>query len=248
MKMKRFVLALSVFCTTAALIHGQPPAAPVFTQTINYVKVAPGKGADYMKFVAATTMKVAQMRADAGEILSWTLLRSVYPAGQEARSDYMISTITEGGPRAAAEATTQRTALSSLVASEVWRPRIRLGAPAKGHYIFINYMKVHDAAKYAELERTYWGPMSEEMIKQGSLSGWIFATKTLPSGTDTTYTAYTADMFASWDAAFKTRPTQAVFEKVAPGKNFDATMTEIGKQRDLARRELWVVVERVTKK
>ena len=241
MKMKQLVLALAAFCTAAALVHGQAPAAPVYTQTINYVKVTPGKGAEYMKFVADTTMKVAQMRADAGEILSWTLLRSVYPAGQEARSDYMISTITEGGPRApvtmddamlkkagasmtAAEATTQRTALSSLVASEVWRPRIRLGAPAKGHYLFLNYMKVHDDTKYAEMERTYWGPMAGEMIKQGTMSGWIFATKTLPAGTDTVYTAYTADMFPSWDAAFANRQIQAVFEKVAPGKNFDQTM------------------------
>ena len=86
------------------------------------------------------------------------------------------------------------------------------------------------------------------MIKQGTMSGWIFATKTLPAGTDTVYTAYTADMFPSWDAAFANRQIQAVFEKMAPGKNFDQTMGEIGKLRDLARRELWVVVERVTKK
>lgn len=269
MRTKQLLLALIACGVMAVQMNAQPAApaaaAPVYTQTINYVKITTGKGGEWRQFTRDTSMKMAQIRADEGEIISWTLLRSVYPSGQEARADYMISTISEGGPRSnrgtmdemykkagiamtPSEANAKRSTLATLVASEMWRPRIRVGAPAKGHYLFLNWMKVHDADKYTALETTVWSPMAQEWVKQGAMSGWIYATKMLPSGTDTKYTAYTADMFPTMEAAFAQRAYKEVFEKVVPGKKFDDVSAEIAKTRDLARRELWEVVERVTKK
>jgi hypothetical protein len=108
-------------------------------------------------------------------------------------------------------------------------------------------MKVLDSPKYTEFERTVWRPLAEEWVKQGAMSGWIFATKMLPAGSDTVYTAYSADMFPSWQATFTSRPGRPIFEKVHPGKNYDEAMAEMSKMRSLAQRELWVVVERVEK-
>jgi hypothetical protein len=141
----------------------------------------------------------------------------------------------------------KRTSLSTLVASEMWRPQVRVAAPRKGHYLFINFMKVHDGAAYAEFERNIWRPLAEEWVKQGAMSGWIFSTKMLPGGTETPYTAYSADMFPTWNAAFAARSMQSIFDKVHPGKNYQENAEKIPKLRDLARRELWVVVERVEK-
>jgi len=179
----------------------------------------------------------------------------------------MISTIAEGAPRApigregfekalqkagvsmpVSDWYAKRDSLSSLVSTEMWRPRIRLGAPQKDHYLFLNYMKVHDAPEYIDFENNVWRPMAEEWVKEGSQSGWVFATKVLPSGTDTTYAAYSADIYPSWDAAFKQRSVRTTFDKIHSGKNFQQTMDRLPKLRDLARRELWVVVERVAKK
>lgn len=120
----------------------------------------------------------------------------------------MISTIAEGAPRApigregfekalqkaglsmpVSDWYAKRDSLSSLVSTEMWRSRIRLGAPQKDHYLFLNYMKVHDAPEYNDFENNVWRPMAEEWVKEGSQSGWVFATKVLPSGTDTTYAA-----------------------------------------------------------
>ena len=240
---------------------------PVYYQTLNCIKVMPGKGREFTQFVNDTSKKVAQTRADAGEILSWTFLRSVMPAGQEARCDYMISTLFEGAPPAprgpevfekalqkagvnmtASDWTAKANSLSSLVSTEMWRPRIRVGAPQKDHYLFLNYMKVHDAPEYNDFEGAVWRPMAEAWVKEGSQSGWVFATKLLPSGTETAYAAYSADIYPTWDAAFKQRSTQATFEKIHSGKNYQQTMDRGFKLRDLARRELSVVVERVAKK
>lgn len=265
--MKTSILRLALLPSLlAATLPAQQPAAPVYTQTLTYVKVSPGKASEYERLLNETMAPVYQQRANAGEILSWTLLRTVLPAGQEARADYVISVISEGAPpkplgRAefesalkksgvkvnAEEFFEKRRSISTLVAVEMWRPQIRVAAPQTGHYLYLNHMKVHDAAAYTDFERTIWRPMAEQWVKEGAMSGWIYATKLLPAGTDTPYSAYSSDMFPTWQAAFAARSAQAVFEKAHPGKNYQETMGNLGKLRSLARRELWVVVARVEK-
>lgn len=259
--------ALAAVFITAAQLSGQQPASPTYYQTLTYIKATPGKSRDYLQFLRDTTMKTAQVRADAGEIVSWTLLRPVYSAGQEARADYIISVITEGQPRPpqsqadleaafkkagvtlkADEFYTKRNNLSQLVATEMWRPRSRVAAPQKGHYLFLNFMKVHDNTAYVEFETSMWRPLAEEWVKQGAMSGWIFATKMLPSGTDTEYSAYSADMFSTWEAAFAARSIEPLFAKIHAGKSYQEFTASVPKLRSLARRELWTVVERVEKR
>ena len=270
MKASLLRLALPAFCLLAAQLPGlsaaQQPAGPVITQNITYLKIAPGKSDAWLKMTREEGMKVAQVRADAGEILSWTLLRSVYPGGAEARADYMISVLSEGPPRrpggdtgleaslkkaglklTASEYWSKREAIVSRVASELWRIRERVAAPQKGHYLYLNLMKVHDAAAYNDFEAKVWRPIAESWVKDGSMSGWIYATKILPSGSDTVYSSYSADMFPTWEAAFASRPLQPQFEKIHPGKSYAEASASMGKLRSLAKRELWVVVERVEK-
>lgn len=262
--------ALPAFCIFAAQLPGQQaaqqPAAPVYTQSLTYLKAAPGKGNDWLKMTREETMKTAQVRADAGEILSWTLLRSVYPAGEEARADYIISILTEGPPRApkgdggleadlkkaglkmtTSEYWAKRTGVVTRVASELWRIRERVAAPQKGHYIQLNFMKVNDVAGYNDFSSKVWRPMAESWVKEGAMSGWLYATKILPSGAETAYASYSADMFPTWEAAFASRSMRTAFEKVHPGKSYQEAVDAMPKLRSLAKRELWVVVERVEK-
>jgi hypothetical protein len=265
MKAPLLRFALLVVALMMTTLHGQQPAAAIYTQTLTYVKVTPGKGSDYEALLSQTSAKIAQIRANAGEIVSCTLLRAVIPAGKEARADYIISSIAEGAPLAPASPTEtearlkksgaslsykeyieKRDALSALVAVEMWQPHARVAGPKKGHYLFINYMKVKDAA-YPEFEQNIWRPLAEEWVKQGAMSGWVYAAKMLPGGTETPYSAYSADMFPTWQAAFAPRSMQSVFAKVHPGKDYQAAADSIPKLRDLARRELWVVVDRIEK-
>ena len=269
MKAHLLRFALPAFCLIAAQLSGQQPAPQnsetAFYQSSTYIKVAPGKSNEWLQLVRDTSMKVAQMRADAGEITVWTLLRSVMPAGQEARADYAIHEVSVGAPRepsslatalqkagvtmSSAEVNAKRNSLSTLVAIELWRPRVRLGAGQKGHYVYVNHMKVHDAAAFNDFELNIQRPMFEERIKRGEMSGWNYSTKVLPSGTDTAYTARTADIFPTWEAAFKTMSSgRELFAKVHPGKDASKVMGNMSKMRDHAKRELWVVVERVEKK
>lgn len=263
-----------VLCLVAVLSFGfqlqaqsqdQVPPRPAITQKMSYVKVVPGKGNDWMQLMTDVAMKDAQVRADAGEIVSWTILRSIYPAGQEARADYIISEISAGAPRAPAskmsdnlqkagvamtkaEYDEKRHAIATLVAAELWHPRIYNGSAQKGGYLTVNFMKVKDPQKYDLIESTIWSPLSQAWIKQGRLTGWIYAVKGYPAGADTPYGAYTADMFPNLEAVTSVQNFREDFANVHPGKKFEDIMSDTGAARDIGRRELWMVVERVTKK
>jgi hypothetical protein len=263
--MKNAKLLLALFGTVTVPLSAQEP---VYYQVTNAIRVVPGKSSEYAKFVADTSLKIARTRIDAGEITTWMLLRSVIPAGAEARADYMISTIYTGVPPAprtredtekslklsgvpmtAAEFYAKRDSLSSLVATEMWRPRVRAGNAQKGHYMYLNLMKVHDPAAFTQFETDIQRPIFEERIKRGEMSGWSYGTRFLPAGTDSAYSAYTADIFPTWAAAFKQMsPGQEIFAKVHPGKNAQEVMGKLNSLRDHARRELWVVVERLDAK
>jgi hypothetical protein len=130
----------------------------------------------------------------------------------------------------------------------LWRVRERVAAPEKGHYLFLNSMKVQDLEAYGKFESEVWRPLAEAWVKEGSMSGWIFATKLMPSGAETPYKAYSADMFPSWQAAFANRGVAAMFAKVHPGLKIEDTFKNLEELRTMARRELWFVEERVTKK
>ena len=267
--------ALPVICLLMVQLQGQPttpaaaPAAaagPRYYQTITYIKTLPGKNNEWLKLVRETTMKVAQMRADAGEIASWTLLRAVMPQGSENRADYMMSVVTEGIPPAPlggtanaeiykkagitmtyAESSAARQSTGTMVSSEMWLLHGRLGSLAKGYYVTLNLMKVKDSTAFRAHANSVATPLAAEKIKSGAMSGWHWATRVMPSGTDQAYGAYTVDMYPTWAAAFGGQSYSELFAKALPGKNMEETMAASNKARDLAKRELWVVVERVTK-
>ena len=267
MKVIKCLVALVVLVSAQLPpLQSQQPPAPNYHQVLHYIKVPQAGRVEFEQLMKDTSLKAAETRVKAGEIVSWTLLRSVMPSGTEARGDYLVSILYDGVPtepldRAGNEALMKkagvamtgaafyekRDRLSALVCSELWRPLSRVGAPEKGHYLFINQMKVSDADAYVAFERDVWRPMAEQRAKDGEMSGWIFATKLLPSGDATPYRFYTADMFPTWAAAFKNWSAEDLFKKVHPGKNIDEAFANLEKLRSLAMRELWVVTERVAK-
>ena len=263
--MKNKLLLLTLAAVSSLTSHAATAPAEVFTQQMTYIKTQVGKSDDWLQIVRDTSMKIAQKRADAGELISWTLLRSVYPAGEDARADYIISEISAGSPHSALrtldenlkqagigmtadELLKKRNATSALVAQELWQPQIYNGGAKKGNFLVINFMNVLDPAKHEALETTIWSPLTKEWIKQGELTGWIYATKIMPSGSESRYGAYTADMFTSMQTALASHDYDAAFAKVHPGKKVEEIFADGDKARVIAKRELWEVIERITKK
>lgn len=263
MPTKKIVLAASAILACMPLAAQQTPESHVVA---NCVKVTRGKTAEFAAFARATMMKMAQQRANAGEIASWSLLRTVYPAGEESRCDFTITTTYNGKPGAprgsedtakalmaagvvmsADEFYTKREALSRLVATEVWRTQLRTGKIEKGNYVALNMMKVRNMPAYAEFEAKVWLPMAEQWINDGVQTSWAFATRVYPAGSEREHNAYTVDVYPNWEAAFGGRAIRPMFEKVHAGKDIQKTLEPMSKVRDLARRDLLYVMERVTK-
>jgi hypothetical protein len=150
---------LFLVIVSATLLAGELRAQqqPLQHRAVICVKVLPGKAAEYRQFINNVVKPIWQAQADSGAIVSWSLLRTVMPAGTEARCDYKGIAVYESTPpvpmelagldqalkkaglkMTAAEFLAKRDTLVRLVSSEIWRVRIRVGQPQKGHYLFVN--------------------------------------------------------------------------------------------------------------
>jgi hypothetical protein len=96
-----------------------------------------------------------------------------------------------------------------------------------------------------ELEQSLWKPRAQAWIGQGSLRGWVVNRPVLPGGTDLKYQAVTLDIYPSWSEAMKPRPIQETFKKVHGDKDMKQSFERLSKVRDLGRRELLVVEEKI---
>lgn len=254
---------LSVIAFAFAAQNAIAQDDPLFYRT-NCIKLLPGKTTeDYRQYIA-TTKRLWQSAADDGEIASWGVLRAVIPAGEAARCDFVSVTTFPAAPPppltadavnarmkkigmngTAAQLYAKRDSITKLISGEMWRSTIRVGEVQKGDYMYVNYMKVRNMTDFLELEKTMWKPLAEHWVKNGAMRGWRQSVAFLPGGTEVPYRAMTADVFPSWEAVFKPLQTNDTFKTVHAGKNLDEFFGKLNKSRDLAKRELYVVEERV---
>jgi hypothetical protein len=255
-------IPISAVVVAVGLIAQTPPATYLSSSC---VKVLPGKNQEYRSFVADYALKANTHLVSTGRAASYTILRAVMPQGEEARCDYLLTTTYVGSPappfgsgeqekilQAAglkiswADYLSKRSQLTKLVATELWRTQERTGTMSKGDYMYLNRMRVHNRPEYMKFEREVWRPLAEAMIQSGTLKAWSFHTLVLPGGTDVPITAVSADVFGKWEALFQPTGTQDAWKKAHPNRDYNEAFQSLPKLRDLARRELYVVEERVT--
>jgi hypothetical protein len=228
------------------------------------LKLQPGKAAEFRQFSSEQTRKVMQAGADTGDFTAWYLVRSVFPTGAEARCDYFSVVTYKAAPLAplggqrldaavkksgismtAAEYFTTRSSLANLISSELWQTAIQVGTLEKGDFMYANAMKVHNMSEWMDMEQRIWKPMAESWIKEGGMRAWMVNRPVLPGGTDLKYQAVTLDVFPSWEHVFKNRPVNDTFKKIHVNKDLQTTFDKISKTRDLGRRDLLYVEDKV---
>jgi hypothetical protein len=243
-----------------AMAQDQQPAG---YHAVNCIKVKDGKMAEYREFMQ-DNRKLAQMTADSGRMMVGYRLRSIMPAGEAAACDFVLVSIFKGAPppppapesladallkahvsMSPAEYRAKQAAVGKLVSTEMWRTDIQTGDIQKGDYMFVNHMKVHDFPTWMEMERSIWKPMAEAWIKEGSQRAWLVNRAILPGGDDRKYQAITLDVYPSWEATFKPRPTEKMFKQIHPDKNMTQVFEKLGKSRSLAVRQLMVVEDKI---
>ena len=228
------------------------------------IKALPGKAVELEQFVSDVGSKLFQVSMQEKRMSRWTFSRAVTPTGEEAACSHRLALVYEGAPpeppnaleadlkKAGIKMTSQEyfaklMSFSKLVLHERFARFAGFGAPEKGTYFQINFMKPlpGKAADFAKFEREVWMPLAEQAAKSGhprrAWAGWF---RIYPSGSESDYDAITVDVFRDWASVWKPQGfSKDAVEKVFPGKTAQDLMAPTITLRNLVHRELYFVVE-----
>ncbi len=266
----RFVrLLVGAFVAVACFAHLAAQDTSPGYHTVACFKLKPDSAAAFRKYVSDEVHKVAQGRVDDGELTQWYLLRSVIPQGESTECDYMIIAFYPKMPHlltaenlAAAikqagitltpdDYFKHRDALSKLVSASIFRNMDFAGAPKKGDYFEVSYMKVAEANfdDWIDAERKIWKPLAEALIKDGKQDGWSVNVLSMPNGVDQPYQGVTVDVYPSMDAVFADDPHFIErFQKVHPDLEFGFTIQKFEKLRTQSMVELYELEDMIAAK
>ena len=257
----RLLLGAALAAALSAPLFAQQ--APTGFHSINCVKVRDGKGAEFSAWLEGTVQKVAQSGVDSGRIAGWLALRTQIPQGSDAQCDYVLVTFYKGLPneplgsaavtemlKKAGVAMTEkeyrdkRDTMSYLVYNNITQYQALVGQAKKGGYLVFNSINAPDAGACVDYEKKVWQPIAEEMLKDGSRSGWAINTQVFPSGTKDRTAVSTVDLFPSWDAVMKQGDGfVARWKKVHPDMELGTTFEQFGKLCNIDNTVLYKVEE-----
>ena len=84
------------------------------------------------------------------------------------------------------------------------------------------------------------------MWRTGALRAWMVNHPVMPTGVDRPFHAVTVDVFPSWESVFRPWQIDDTFKKVHAQRNIQETFDRLGKSRDIARRDLYVLQDVIT--
>ena len=242
----------------------QSTVAPVFV-VLDYMKVAPGKDAEYVRLEQQVFKPLHQQRVKNKEMVGWRLYEVPFTADTHREYDYVTANIYDN--MAAADGAglmavfgrmhpgkdgtnliAQTGAARQTVRSEIWQlvdqtsPMSASSPPRPlAKYLLVDFMR-SKAANYETVERELWKPIHEDRIKNGKMLSWSLYALVLPGGTSYPYDYATVNAVSDLSAMTDMFPDD-LFKRVHP----NLTLTEIGNRtgasRDLTRHELWVLVD-----
>lgn len=213
---------------------------------VDYMKVAPGKTADYVKAEEAVKTAVHQDRVKKGMISSWSLYAVRYPSGAAREFDFATVTVyadaskleqtfDEGHLKSMRE--TGVGPLRTLVRSDVLSPFASAGAMESAWpWVTVSYIKAKAGmmADWRADESEAWKGVAEAQIKGGSLKAWAASSVVWPAGTSREYD------FVSVNAreTFVAKQTPGVEALASRAANRSA------RHGETIRREMWRQVSR----
>ncbi len=195
------VLALSMVMAPA---HAQDaPTAKV--ARVEFMKILPGKGAEYQKLESLWKTEIHQDRVNKGQVESWNLFVAMYPGGTKREYDVVamhifssfekMETMLDEAQNAKVQKFPAANELREMVRYEIWGLGATAGDPFAGNFADVRFHKAinGNGAEYVGAIRDLWKPLNEELIKKGSRKGWLFFSVMFPGGTSRPYDWITLD-------------------------------------------------------
>jgi len=268
--MSRLILTgtVAALVLTGSSLALAQQTAPYYTRA-NCVKVRDGKGGEYAAYLRDVTAKLAKYRVDNGMVAGFTVSQAVFPAGQAAMCDYLISYGSNGFPQepptpeqtdadykkaginmTRQERTAKLNELTYLVKTELWRRVDSAGGTvAKGNYYRVNYFNVKPAmgADWVANQSNGWKQLAEAGAAEVPGTAWSVWFLAMPGGQSLPYNARTIDVFPTWDAMGKGLPVRALWNKAHPNVDYTTHMNKLNALAERPRIDVYRVVERITK-
>jgi hypothetical protein len=229
---------------------------------LDYMKVAPGKEAEYVRLEREVWKPFHQERVKNKQMVAWELYAVPYTADTQRQYDYVTVNVYESlaatdqtGLEAlfrrvhAGNATrllTQTGEARQVARAEVWQlldqtaPGTASAAPSK--YLLVDYMRSKPSGNYVAVERELWKPIHQDRVRRGALDRWALFELTLPGGTSYPYDYATTNSLSSLSALVDAYP-EDLFRRVHPNIPLADIGNRTGASRDLTRSELWVLVD-----
>lgn len=248
-----------------SLVPSSLREAPTGFHRAACIKIKAGMGHQYREWVQGDLHKYVQSRVDSGAIAAWYLLSAVIPQGESAECDYVSVAFYKGLPnppmdrddfvaalkQAGISATAQeyldkRDSMTTLISNDMFRTVAMVGAPKKGDYFIVNYMKVASMNDYIAYEKKVWAPFAQELAKDGSRTGWSLNVREFPTGSSTTFQAVTVDVVPSWNEIFQpSGDFTAAFKRAHPDMEIGTTLEHYEKLRTIVSTRVFHLVELV---
>ncbi|MBI1761418.1 MAG: hypothetical protein HYR56_08285 [Acidobacteria bacterium] len=246
----------------------QPSAQPRYA-LVEYMKIEPGKAAEYRKMEQEVWMPVHRERIKAKLIRGWELFGVRYPGGTAREYDVVAVTLydnfkdlensappevfTKANPNMKREEFSARAALTrKIVRTEVialvesaWPgaedPRSS-AAPAR--YVRVDYKRIEPGknADYVANERKFYKPLWQAAVDAGTMRGWAVWGARYPSGTEREYGFTTVQFFDKFEQ-LEGNPSRGLWEKVHPNVKAADITGQMGAISKTVRSELLVLQE-----
>jgi len=237
-------------------IQAQDAFEPIYLLR-EYMKVEPGKEADYIK-LEQTWKKVHLQRKADGGIIDWGLYRRVFPSGTNVEYDYMTVTIFKNGQKYEQASSIPWDYIVKLMDqqdmmvmenTDKYRKLVSRSidillerVQPNGPNIQITDVQPNpgQGGELVKMEKMM-NPVFVEASRSGAIAGWGFGRYMFPVNEEQgSYyriisTNTVNDMFEISTNSY----LEKAFKKVYPSKNFDATMKSISSLITIKNTELW---------
>lgn len=262
----RIASTVSLVLSASAAAAQQASQTPTQFVVLDYMKVAPGKTAEYVRLEQQVFKPLHQQRVKNKDMVAWGLYEVPFTADTQREYDYVTANVydniaaTEAAGliplfmrlhpgKAGTNLIAQTEAARVTVRREIWQlldQTTPLGGaanpPPPAKYLLVNFMRSKANGNYETVERDLWKPVHQDLVKSGGKVGWSLYGLVLPGGTSYPYDYATVDGLGSL-TPITNMYSDDLFKRVLP----NITVTDLGNKtvagRDLVRQELWVLVD-----
>lgn len=241
-------------------------AAPASYALFEFMKIEPGKSADYRRLEREVWMPIHRERVKMGLIKSWTLWGMRFPGGTareydtiaitihdkfaDAENSYPTEIFRKVHPKMTDDERTLRTTVARMMVRTELAVLLDATQPASStqtpRYAFIGYMKPEygKVRQYVELEKRYWKPIHQDRVARGILRSWSLYGVRFPGGTDREYTHFTIQLLDNFQD-LETQYPEGIWEKVHPSIKQDEVDARTNAARKMVRTDVLTLLEHV---